>query len=128
MINGFEFETQPLNDYEQHMLLQVFVETLKLKIGKDKAVKNYQIVEGLTKRGYKINETRVRKLINHIRTNSLVPGLMATSEGYYIATSEEELVEYEESLKGREDAIRAVRFSIIRQRKQMFPRVEPTLF
>ena len=45
---------------------------------------------------------------------------IATSEGYFIAQSEAELLEYEESLKGREDAIRAVRLSIARQRRILY--------
>ena len=61
-----------------------------------------------------------KKLINHIRTNDLIPGLMATSEGYFIASSAAELMEYEESLKNREDAIRAVRLSIARQRREFY--------
>ena len=118
MIKGFDKETQPLSDYEKETLLPILVEGLQAKKGKKQAVTNKQIVSAL-KPKYKISDTRVRKLINHIRINDLIPALIATSDGYYIAGSEAELLEYEQSLKGREDAIRNVRLSIERQRKTL---------
>jgi hypothetical protein len=56
-----------------------------------------------------LDEARVRKIINHIRTNGLVRWLIATNKGYYIAETREEVEQYIESLRGREDAIRVVR-------------------
>ena len=114
MIKGFDQETQPLNDYEMGVLLPLLVRGLRTKIGRENAVTNKHIVSSL-KGSYKLNDARVRKIINHIRTNDLIPGLIATS-----AQSEAELLEYEESLKGREDAIRAVRLSIARQRRILY--------
>lgn len=119
MIKGFDRETQPLTEYELGVLLPLLIEGLQTKLGRENAVTNKHIVNAL-KGAYKLNEARVRKIINHIRTNDLVPGLIATSEGYFIATTETELLEYEESLKGREDAIREVRLSIARQRRILY--------
>lgn len=119
MIKGFDRETQPLTEYEIGVLLPLLVKGLQTKLGRESAVTNKHIVNAL-KGTCKLNEARVRKIINHIRTNDLVPGLIATSEGYFIATTEAELLEYEESLKGREDAIREVRLSIARQRRFLY--------
>lgn len=119
MIKGFDTQTQPLTDYETNELLPVLLSGLRTKIGKENAVTNKFIIDRL-KGSYKIDAARIRKLINHIRTNDLLPGLIATSDGYFIATTETELLEYEESLKGREDAIRAVRISIARQRRILY--------
>lgn len=119
MIKGFDRETQPLTEYEIGVLLPLLVKGLQTKLGRENAVTNKYIVNAL-KGACKLNEARVRKIINHIRTNDLVPGLIATSEGYFIATTEAELLEYEESLKGREDAIREVRLSIARQRRILY--------
>lgn len=127
MIKGFEDETQPLTEYEEATLLPVFVKGLVTKVGKENSITNKEIVAKL-KPNYKVNDTRVRKLINHIRINGLVSGLIATSDGYYIATSETELAEYEQSLLGRESAIRAVRLSIHKQRLQMFNHEQQKLF
>lgn len=129
MIKGFEELTSPLTEYEEKTLLPVFIRGLITKVGKDNAVTNNRIVAAMKQAGYRISDTRVRKIINHIRINGLVQGLIATSEGYYIATSEKELAEYEESLLGRESAIRAVRLSIAKQRRDMFNKnYQPTLF
>lgn len=119
MIKGFDRETQPLTEYEVGVLLPLLVKGLQTKLGRENAVTNKHIVTALNGT-CKLNEARVRKIINHIRTNDLVPGLIATSEGYFIATTEAELLEYEESLKGREDAIREVRLSIARQRRILY--------
>lgn len=116
MIKGFDKETQPLTEYEKETLLPVLIKGLQARTGKEKAVTNKQIIAAL-KPEYIISEARVRKLINHIRINDLIPALIATSGGYYIAKSEKELIDYEESLKAREDAIRTVRLSIARQRE-----------
>ena len=119
MIKGFDNETQPLTEYELKQVLPAILEVLKTKIGKANAVTNKFIISRL--RGtYKVDAARIRKIINYIRTNDLLPGLIATSEGYFLATTESELLEYEDSLKGREEAIKAVRLSIARQRRILY--------
>jgi len=118
MLNGFENETSPLTDYEREEVLPAVAGILRTRVGSRTAVTNKTIVRMLG--GEKISETRVRKVINHIRLNDIVPCLVATSNGCYIAESEEELVAYEESLRGREDAIREVRISINRQRTSKY--------
>lgn len=117
MIQGFSEQTEPLTEYEEQTLLPQLVRGLRTKIGKSMSVTNKAIIEGMKKNlGLSISDARVRKLINHIRIKDLVPCLIATSSGYYIAETEQELKEYEESLLGREEAIRNVRLSIQRQR------------
>lgn len=129
MINGFEEQTEPLTEYEESEILPHIVRGLRLKVGKAMSVTNKAIVEGMKRNlGLKITEPRVRKIINHIRVNDLVPCLIATSQGYYIAESEQELKDYEESLLGREEAIRSVRLSIQRQRKHKFQHQQQELF
>lgn len=49
-----------------------------------------------------------------------MPGLIATSGGYFLATTENELMDYEESLLGRENAIKEVRLAIARQRRILY--------
>ena len=115
MINGFDKETAPLNDSELSELPKI-VMALKRAYGKDNAIYNGYIralCPGLS-------DARVRKIINYIRTNGLVPCLIASSNGYYVAETEEEILTYEDSLKGRELAIRQIRESIADQRKARF--------
>jgi hypothetical protein len=121
MINGFQEQTEPLTEYEETTLLPQLVRGLQLKVGKAMSVTNKAIIEGMNRNlGLKMTDARVRKLINHIRVHDLVPCLIATSQGYYIAESEQELRDYEESLLGREAAIRSVRLSIQRQRQRRY--------
>lgn len=120
MIKGFDQQTQPLSEYEENTLLPVILQGLKTKQGKKNAVTNRTIVMRLSIAGYKIDEARCRKLINHIRTTGILPGLIATSGGYFLAENETELLDYEESLLGRENAIKEVRLAIARQRRILF--------
>ena len=120
MIKGFSNETSPLNDYELRVLLPVILAGMKDKQGKRNAVTNGYIIGRLKQQGYRIDAPRLRKVINHIRTNDLIPGLIATSEGYFLAEDEQELMDYEDSLRGREEAIKAVRLAIARQRRMLY--------
>ena len=121
MINGFQEQTEPLTEYEETQLLPQIVRGLSLKVGKNNAVTNTAIVRGMKENlNLRTTEPRVRKIINHIRIHDLVPCLIATSQGYYVAESEQELKDYEESLLGREEAIHSVRMSIQRQRIQKY--------
>ena len=108
MIEGFEKETEELNDFEKS-LLPKFVAGLSTKKGKGAAITNKQMIAGLKDRGIEVGEARVRKIINHIRNTGLVEGLIATSKGYYVSNDIEEINKYIESLLGRESAIRIVR-------------------
>lgn len=128
MIQGFQDQTEPLTEYEEQTLLPQLVRGLRTKIGKAMSVTNKAIIDGMKRNlGLSISDARVRKLINHIRVHDLVPCLIATSQGYYIAESEQELKDYEDSLLGREEAIRSVRLSIQRQRKRRYSQ-EQSLF
>ena len=115
MINGFQAQTEPLTDYERDVLLPVICKGLVTKIGEAKAITNGTITKAMQGAGYRLNDARLRKIINHIRTNGMVKWLIATSKGYYVATSTNEVEQYIDSLRGREDAIRAVRESMERQ-------------
>ena len=112
MINGFQTQTEPLTDYERDTLLPVICRGLVTKVGEKMAITNTAITKAMRGAGYQLTEARLRKIINHIRTKGMVKWLIATSKGYYIATSVDEMRQYIESLRGREDAIRAVRESM----------------
>lgn len=115
MLNGFQTQTEPLTDYERNTLLPVICRGLKTKIGEARAITNTAITKAMKGAGYQLTEARLRKIINHIRINGMIRWLIATSKGYYIATSRQEMEDYIVSLRGREDAIRAVRESMEKQ-------------
>lgn len=120
MIKGFNSETAPLTEYEESVILPIVLRGLRNKVGKANAVTNRTIVQRLNIAGHMTTEPRIRKIINHIRMTDLLPGLIATSGGYFLATSEAELLDYEQSLLGREDAIKQVRLAIARQRRILY--------
>lgn len=120
MIKGFNSETAPLTEYEESVILPIVLRGLRNKVGKANAVTNRTIVQRLNIAGHTTTEPRIRKIINHIRMTDLLPGLIATSGGYLLATSEAELLDYEQSLLGREDAIKQVRLAIARQRRILY--------
>ena len=129
MISGFEIETAPLSEYEEQHLLPAIRSILCAHVGPMAAITNKKIV-ALLSPTHKVNDTRVRKVINHIRNHDLIPCLLATSDGYFVATDEAEVTAYEESLLGREMAIKAVRTAIARQKEIKYrgAPVQGTLF
>lgn len=108
MISGFEEITYELTDYEKVKLLPCLVAGFSQMVGKNKVFSNKQICDKLISVGYEINDARLRKLIHHIRTKNLVPGLIGTSKGYYKATTKAELEEYLISLRERKRSIEEI--------------------
>lgn len=117
MIEGFEEITESITPYERDMVIPALVNGLKKRVGARYAIRNKTICQALAARGFeKISEARIRKCINYIRINGLVPHLIANSHGYYVATSITEVDKYAESLKERATAILAMRKALIDQR------------
>lgn len=112
MINGFEKFTIELNDDEMK-IVRIIVDRFRQKPGIKNIVTNGQMITGL-KNHYQIEitEPRIRKVIQYIRLNNLIPGLIATSKGYYSTDDIDELEKWIETMKQRENAIRESRQSI----------------
>ena len=126
MITGFEEQTEPLTDQEREVFLPPIIKGLRVKVGKEKAVTNKDIVRGLKANcDIKIGEARVRKMINYIRNNDIIPCLIATSKGYYIAETKDEMLDYIDSLYGRVEAIEADALSMKRQMLARWPDDDP---
>ena len=107
MITGFERETFELTDYEL-TLVPLMVNGLKTKKGKVNSITNKKMVIKMKALNHKINDVRVRKLIHHIRVNKLVPNLISSSKGYWIAENQEEVEKYLKSLKERCNSINEI--------------------
>ena len=95
MIKGFETITADLSQDEVDMV-QPIINGLKAKQGKDMAITGAKICEAMNLGG-----PRLRKIINYIRTNNLLPGLCSISNGYFVATNIYEMQDYIISLKQR---------------------------
>lgn len=112
MLPGFEDITRDLTDYELKTLVPLFIRGLAKKYGKKNAITNKQIVKSLMAKGYEVSDVRVRKIINHISVTEVLPGLVASSAGYYRTNDINDLKRYEESLAGRELQIRRRRQAV----------------
>jgi len=120
MIHGFEEQTQPLNDYERDTLLPVIRKGLSSKRGREQSITSSAIIRRMKEHGYKLDGPRLRKIINHIRANDMIAGLVSTSKGYYIATTAQEIEEYISSLYGRVAAIQEIITALARQRRTRY--------
>ena len=105
MLKTLEKQTKPLNKYEREILLPVLIAGLRTKRGIENAISNKKICDTLTKKEYKLSPERVRKIIHIIRAEHYISRLIATSKGYYIATTVKELRTYKQTLIGRKTAL-----------------------
>jgi len=105
MITSFEDQTHELTQYEKEVLLPLMIAGFNTKVGVEKCITNPEICRALKEKGYEISEPRVRKLVFYIRHNNLVPKLIASSKGYWIATDKTEISTWINSLEGRISAL-----------------------
>jgi hypothetical protein len=109
MIPTFEEQTSPLTEYEESVLLPLLIQGFSTKIGQKNCVTNPHICKMLKAKGFEVSEPRIRKIVFHIRHNNLVPRLIASSKGYWIATSKEEIESWLNSLNSRIGALMETR-------------------
>ena len=107
MITNFEEITKEMTEDEKK-LVPVIIKGLSTKT-KDNPIKGADIVSAINnqrdKLGIKVfSEPRLRKIVNFIRTESILP-LMGTSNGYYCTKDRTELESQIESLTQRAEAI-----------------------
>lgn len=107
MVTNFESITYELNEDELKHVNGLIL-ALKLR-RKETAIKAPEIVKSMNifaeRHGLvKMTEARLRKCINFIRSNSLLP-VMATSSGYYVSYDEKELSDQIKSLTERANSI-----------------------
>lgn len=105
MLNGFEDVTYDLTDDELAMV-PVIAKGLERYVGKANAVTNADMCAGIERtKDVKITSPRMRKLIGYIRDKRIVKRLCASSNGYYIAATRDELKSYIESREQRQREI-----------------------
>lgn len=108
MITNFEHITRELTD-EECKLVPILIKGLKRRT-KEIAIKAPEIVDAINSQAEKFglknkfSEVRLRKIVNFIRSEGILP-LMATSNGYYCTEDREEIRSQIESLTQRAEAI-----------------------
>jgi len=105
MITNFESITVELTEDEQKMV-DVVVSRFKQKPGRQNLVTNHQILTGLNNAfGLNLSEPRIRKIIQFIRINNILPGLIGVSRGYYYTENIDEIESWIQSMEERERSI-----------------------
>jgi hypothetical protein len=108
MITGFEEHTSELTAEEMEILNIVIHGFRQYK--KNNPIKSELIVTRMNQylqlHGYKIKMTgpRLRKMVNYIRTNGLIP-LIANSQGYFTSDCKQTILEQIQSLQERANSI-----------------------
>ena len=129
MIVGFEDFTVEITPEEQNVV-NIIIKRFQTKVGKTNIVTADKIAIGLKAHfGIEFKESRIRKMIQYIRLNNLVSGLVATSKGYFVAQSPDEIMDWIDSLKSRENAIRKIREQAEQHVERLFNRnIQQSLF
>ena len=103
MLTNFESLTSELNEIEM-VMVPICIRCFG-KYTKSNPIKAPEIVSRMKQAGYKLTEPRLRKIVNHIRSNSLQP-LIATSDGYFVSEDPAEIKKQILSLYERAASIR----------------------
>lgn len=103
MINGFATYTEPLTQYEKD-LIPLILKGFSCHKGKERVISSKEIVRKLKEKGYDVSGPRIRKIVNHIRANSMAP-IVANAKGYWWSTSIQEIKDHVKSLQDRSGGI-----------------------
>jgi hypothetical protein len=136
MIRNFEEYTSQMSEVENKYILPRIIQILSLKIGKEKAISNRDIINNINfynpiyyeyiKDGksygckVKTSPARVRHMIHVLRVSDTIPFLVASANGYYISNDKEEIETYIKSIDDRLRSIYQIRKALRRQTKN-FP-------
>lgn len=103
MIEGFEEHTHELTDDEKK-LIPIIIRGLSNHKGKERSITGSTICKNVSEKFMQLTEPRLRKIINFIRARKILP-VIATSNGYYVSDSPDEIRKQIRSLEQRRDAI-----------------------
>lgn len=116
---------ETISAYETESLLPRVINMLIQAHGSKNKISGSQIVTQLREvHKITVDEPKVRKIIRYIRTSDRIRCLVATSTGYYIAETKEDVEEYMQSLRCRMEDMGETLQSIERQYRVVFPKVE----
>ena len=113
MIRGFEQYTAPLTEYQINVVVPRVAAILKDSRGKAHAKTNEQMRRALAAFNITVKDAEMRAVINYIRVNHIVKCVLASGNGYYVATEVNELEEYCRSLQARCNSITQVKLALL---------------
>lgn len=133
-ITNYEDVTHDYTYRELNYYIPLIISGLKTKIGIEQAISTPEIIKGIynhemKQRGSatKVRDERIRMMVRYIIVNDLVPCLISSGKGFYIATNIEEMKDGIKSLEEREYSIKVKRKAWIRQMEIIFLKTQ-TLF
>lgn len=107
-------ETSRMNDFERDVLVPLVCDLLTKANGRPLPSK--VIAQSIRKIGHHTDTRSVRRVINHIRREGLVPCVASSIKGFFVASNDREITETIYSLEGRVDAIQEVINALKEQR------------
>lgn len=114
MLKNFEQITHELTAFELECV-EFLGQWFMANSGRKNMIKNQDISKMIERKfGKKLQPSRVRKVIQTLRTNGL-PNLIASGKGYFYANDVKDVESWIVSLKQREFAIRTIREKAERQ-------------
>lgn len=127
MIKNFEDITKQLSYRELNYYVPLLKQGLETKIGIENIISTPEIIKRIhefEKRGNpdakKLEDVRIRIMVRHIIINDMVPCLVSSRKGFYVATKPSEIDSEIQSLDDRITAIQAKRKAWIRQKEKAF--------
>jgi hypothetical protein len=95
---------------EEEKLMPIITKVF-LRTNKNKPIYSKELVQGIIERKIKLDikrfsEARLRKIVNHMRVNAILP-IISTSNGYYLSYEPEDILMMIRSLMSRANAITA---------------------
>ena len=119
MISNFERDTVRLSGYEKNELMPVVIEKLKTCVGKRKVITNKKLIRQHLGY-YVVDPARLRKVINYIRVNGIIPCVASSNKGFFVASNEIEISECISTLEALADSIQEVIEALRRQMYNKF--------
>lgn len=126
MINTFEEYTFELTEYERETLQPIIIKGLKARIGKENSITNKKICKALKDLRHDITEPRLRKIIHNIRANNIIPLLLSTSKGYFVAKDNKEVEDWIKSMEQRINSQKQILNAIKNQKYKKATTPAPT--
>lgn len=102
-------------------VMSLLIQELQPRIGAANVISGRQMIKQIKYKfpELKLSGLKVRDMIHIIRVCAIIPNLVATRNGYYVAETEEEHELYMQSIIGRIEKIEDVKIAVQKQLKYL---------
>lgn len=92
---------------EEQQLVELFVKGLTPRVGPDNAITAIMMAGKMRQAGHQVETGSVVRIITHIMSRGLVPGLIPSPKGYYVATDKQDIQSFMDRLENSKKMIEA---------------------